>query len=312
MIRAALVWLVLAIPAAAFPVERCVNLANALDAPYEGAWGYVIADTDISKAAEAGFDTVRLPVRFSARTTPDGIDRVFLDRVDHVIRTALDHDLNVILDLHHFHDLTNDPPAHTDRFVAIWTELASHYANWPSGLMFELLNEANETLDTAGADALFDRVIPIIRQSNPDRWIVVGGGDWNAWQQIENLKVRDDRVAYTFHYYSPFDFTHQEAEWVKRNRPPKRHSLTKAEAAAIEADFRTIAAIDRPLLLGEFGTYHKVVSSEDRAIWMKIVRRASEAAGIGWCHWGYAPKSGFRLLDDDHAWLPDLRQALFD
>ncbi|MEM8804146.1 MAG: glycoside hydrolase family 5 protein [Pseudomonadota bacterium] len=308
MIRAFLFWVLMAAPGFAFPVERCVNLANALEARRGEDWGYTIRDADIAAIAAAGFDTVRLPVRFDAWFDGE-IDPAFQARVDHVIRVALDEDLQVILDLHHFDALVDDPAAHGDTFVAIWRELAAHYAGWPPELMFELLNEPNGALTTERMEALTDRVLPIIRAEHPERWVVVTGGDWSAWQKVRNLKRRDDRVAYTFHYYWPFEFTHQEAEWVE-DIPPKRGPLTEAEANEITAQFRQIAELKRPLFLGEFGTYQKVVGDAERAVWMRAVREASEAAGIGWCHWGFV--SGFRVAEDNHAWKPGLREALFE
>ena len=259
--------------------------------------------------AAAGFDTVRLPVRFDAWFTNGQIDPVLLKRVDHVIGVALAQDLRVILDLHHFDALVDDPATQGDTFVAIWQALSAHYAGWPPELMFELLNEPNGALTTERIEALTDRVLQIIRAKHPERWVIATGGDWSAWQQLRNLKRRDDRTAYTFHYYWPFDFTHQEAEWVK-DIPPKRGPLSEAEAVEIEAQFQQIAALRRPLFLGEFGAYQKVVGDADRAAWMRVVREASEEAGIGWCHWGFV--SGFRVADDDYTWKPGLREALFE
>src|SRR5258708_5592969 len=47
-------------------LRRGMNLGNALDAPNEGAWGVVLGASDFVAARQAGFDHVRLPVRFSA------------------------------------------------------------------------------------------------------------------------------------------------------------------------------------------------------------------------------------------------------
>ena len=309
MIRALLAWLLMTTPAISFPVERCMNLSNALEAPYEGAWGYRIRDADIVAIAEDGFDAIRLPVRFSAKYEAARIDPALLQRVDQVIRTAFDNGLTVILDFHHFEELMTDPDIYEQMFVDIWTELAAHYEGWPPELMFELLNEPSENLTTARADQMFDRVIPIIRKTHPTRWIVVGGGDWSHWEQLKNLAPRDAHTAYTFHYYTPFDFTHQDAEWVSPS-PSKRPPMTDAEADAIRQEFATLAKSKAPLFLGEFGVYHKSVPPEHRAPWMEVVRREAENAGIAWCHWGYT--SGFRVADDHRAWFPGLKEALFD
>ena len=45
---------------------RGVNLGNALEAPREGEWGIVLEEAFFRLIAEAGFDTVRVPIRWSA------------------------------------------------------------------------------------------------------------------------------------------------------------------------------------------------------------------------------------------------------
>lgn len=292
-----------------FPVARCVNLANGLEAPFEGAWGYTIRDEDIHAIARDGFDTIRLPVAFSNGYTSGQINPLLLARTDHVIRTALDAGLNVILDLHHFRTLSQDPDRMSPMFVEIWRQLGAHYAGWPDGLMFELINEAHAKLNTRTADALFDKVYPILRARHPDRWIIVSGGEYSHRTTLSRLKRRDIRTAYSFHYYTPFPFTHQGASWVTP-KPPERGPLSGAEVVEIQGHFADLARLDIPLLMGEFGVYHDKVSSEDRALWMGVTRRAAERFGIAWCHWGY--RSGFRLVDPSGVWLPGLREALMD
>lgn len=51
---------------APFLASRCVNLGNALEAPNEGDWGYRIEPAHIRAIAAAGFDGIRLPVRWDA------------------------------------------------------------------------------------------------------------------------------------------------------------------------------------------------------------------------------------------------------
>ncbi|GFE63383.1 glycoside hydrolase family 5 protein [Litoreibacter roseus] len=296
----------LALPAQALPIERCMNLSNGLDAPYEGAWRYVIEDNHIDAIADAGFDTIRLPVRFSAYYD-DGIAPALLRRVDGIIQRALDQGLQVILDLHHFEELMDDPEGQADTFVAIWAELSQHYAGWPPALMFELINEPNDQLTTARADALYDRVLPIIRADHPDRWVILSGGRWGTIAEMRKLKPRDGAVAFTFHYYGPFDFTHQRATWVGRDMP-YRAPVTQEEIAEVTRDITAIPDLGNPVFLGEFGV-HNVIPDADRAPWIRAVVDAADTAGIGWCHWGFG--ANFRAYDPEtDTWRPDILKAL--
>ncbi|MQK95326.1 hypothetical protein EI021_28560, partial [Escherichia coli] len=83
---------------------RGINIGNALEASYEGEWGVVIRDEYFRVIKEAGFDTVRIPVRWSAHASqnpPYTIDENFFKRVDHVINKALEQGLTTIINVHH-------------------------------------------------------------------------------------------------------------------------------------------------------------------------------------------------------------------
>jgi len=89
-----------------------VNLGNALDAPNEGDWGVTLSESNFKVAKAAGFDHVRLPVRFSTHAetkAPYTIDETFFKRVDWAIEQAKSQGLAVILDIHHYEEMENDP-----------------------------------------------------------------------------------------------------------------------------------------------------------------------------------------------------------
>ncbi len=300
------IWFATSLRAQDFPVQRCVNLDNGLEAPQEGLWGYSITQRDLDWIANQGFDSVRLPVRFHNRWNGK-IDPVFLARVDQVIRWAMDRDLHVILDLHHFDPLSRDPATYGDMFVDIWTELSGHYAGYDNRLMFELLNEPNGALTTALAQPLYDKAIAIIRRDHPTRWIITEGGNWAALDALFDLPDPGPYHALSFHYYSPFEFTHQQATWLEAP-PPARDWGTPQEIANVKDDIAYAASRNVPLLLSEFG----VTSQTDlrhRAHWISTVRAAAERQGIGWCHWGFA--AGFHIYDVQSGdWEQPLKDAL--
>ena len=81
-----------------------MNLGSALEAYYEGEWGYTVRQADLVRLKEAGFDTVRLPIRWSAHaeeTAPYPIDPEFLARVDEIVGWAEAIDLKIIVNVHH-------------------------------------------------------------------------------------------------------------------------------------------------------------------------------------------------------------------
>lgn len=292
-----------------FPVQRCVNLDQALEAPVEGDWGFVIQQRQIAWIADQGFDTIRLPVRFSAHLYNGKLSPDILARVDEVIGWALDAGLNVILDVHHFEALMQNPKAHSATFLAIWADLAQHYSDHDERLIFELLNEPTDALDTAGAMELFRAAYPMIRQSNPTRWIVIEGGDWANVDSLQGLARIDSRTALSFHYYSPWTFTHQQAGWMD-NPPPARTWGTAQDKKAVARDMSLAASFGLPMLLGEFGVSSETTLAQ-RLQWTRIVRQSAQDHGIGWCHWGLA--GNFAIMDDtSQTWLPGMKAALLE
>src|SRR5207302_1326149 len=131
---------------------RGINLGNALEAPKEGDWGVTLQPEYFKAIKEAGFATVRLPVRWSghaASEAPYMIDPKFAERVDWAVDQALANKLNVIVDFHHYDEMNADPDAHLPRLEGLWEQIAARYKDRPRGVTFEAYNEPNGKL--AGA-----------------------------------------------------------------------------------------------------------------------------------------------------------------
>src|SRR5262249_60878224 len=63
---------------------RGINLGNALDGPYEGAWGVTLKADYFRLIKKAGFKSVRIPIRWSthaATAAPYDIETDFFQRV---------------------------------------------------------------------------------------------------------------------------------------------------------------------------------------------------------------------------------------
>src|SRR5262249_4330280 len=91
---------------------RGINLGNGLDGPQEGAWGVTLEADYFRLIKEAGFDSVRIPVRWSAHantTAPYDIEMDFFQRVDWAIGQALLRSLAVVINVHHYEEINQDP-----------------------------------------------------------------------------------------------------------------------------------------------------------------------------------------------------------
>ena len=299
-----------------FQMKRCVNMGNALEAPKGNPWGRLYEKADYKRIKEAGFDTVRIPMRWSDYTGPAPdyqIDPAFAETADANIKWALVHGLKVIINIHHFNELMDDPGANTARFIALWEQIAARYADKPGSVWFEVLNEPYKNLKGAPMRALQRQAIEIIRQENPTRIVMLGGEEWSGIRTLgTNLSSDDPNVIYTFHYYDPFSFTHQQATWLgddmpkgKRGWGSKADRAELAQAVTIASDFR--AATGKPIFLGEFGA-NAPIDNKQRVKWAGAVKTAMEAADIPWCLWSY--DNTFALYSRETGWDKDMLKAL--
>lgn len=287
-------------------IGRGVNLGNALEAPKEGAWGVTLQAEYFRLIKEQGFQSVRVPVRWSAHADdkpPYTIDAQFFERVDWVIEQARLNGLVVILNIHHYNEANADPAGHRARVLAIWAQIAVRYKDVPDWLLFELFNEPNgKAMPPEVWNALARDLLAKIRETNPERYIVVGPVDWNSVYQLNVLELPagDRRIIGTFHYYLPFPFTHQGAEWAQGSEKwlGTLWQATAEEKAAVDSDLDLAQAWSarehRPVLLGEFGAYSKAEMSS-RARWTAYVARAAEERGMSWSYWEFC--AGFGVYD---------------
>lgn len=297
---------------------RGVNLGNALEAPSEGEWGMTLQEAYFQLIASAGFDAVRIPIRWSAHASVDepyAIDATFFERIDWAIEQALSRSLAVVINIHHYEEIASMPADHKARFLALWQQIAAHYQTHPVELLFEILNEPHDQLTPALWNVYLAEALGVIRQTNPNRTVVVGTANWGGLGALDELAVPEDdqNIIVTFHYYNPFPFTHQGAEWVSGSDSWLGTSWgTPADSQAVVQELAQAAAWgqehNRPIFMGEFGAYSKA-DMASRARWTTHVARQAEAHGFGWAYWEFG--AGFGIYDRSlGAWNTPLLEAL--
>lgn len=303
-------------------IGRGVNLGNALEAPNEGEWGVTLQEEYFQLIKDAGFDSVRLPVRWNAHALEDKpytIDAEFFKRVDWAVDNALARDLPVMLNIHHYNELDDDPAGHKERFLALWKQIAEHYRDYPGTLFFELMNEPHGNLKAKLWNEILADTIKVVRKSNPDRTLVVGPVQWNQISQLKNLKLpEDDRnIIVTIHYYLPMKLTHQGASWIADSNEwlGTKWLGTEEEKQAIVKDFDIAAEWakkhNRPIHLGEFGAYGASgkADMESRARWTKFVVDTAVERGFSFSYWEFC--AGFGVYDPQKKqWHKNLLHAL--
>jgi endoglucanase len=327
------------------------NLGDYIEAwPFE-SWGVTVSAKEFAEMRAQGFDHVRVPVGWQhyAGPAPDfTLSPLAFSRVDFVVTNALKNNLAVIINIHHFDELDQNPAATTDEFLKIWRQIAAHYEKFPQKFAFELDNEPHDNATTAVMNPIYARAIAEIRETNPRRTIFVEPGKWGGIDELKNLVLPpDDNVIVSVHCYEPFYFTHQGATWTGGQTPvtgiifpgPPAQPLVpdpKLQLKNYQLDwiqkYNTLPAdknpsspiafegklkycrawsdyYGRPIHLGEFGAYTKA-DEKSRANFYSAFRRECEKENIGWCIWDWS--AGFRYWDKkSNQPMPGMREALF-
>ncbi len=297
---------------------RGINFGNMLEAPSEGAWGLTLEEDYFDLAKDAGFKTIRLPVRWSAYTgahAPYTIDATFFERVDWAIQQALQRDLHIIVNVHHYAELMTNSVKERPRFAAMWKQIADRYKDYPNQVLFELYNEPNAMSDNIWNEIAAE-TLGVVRASNPTRNVLIGGIDHNSVNGLLELELPDNdpHLIATFHYYLPFDFTHQGADWVPASEPWLGKTWgTSGDKANVKYDIDRAAnwgeQHGRPVYLGEFGAYREA-DMDSRVAWTSFVARQAERRNMGWAYWDFA--ADFAVYDPaKQEWIEPLKVALF-
>ena len=331
---------------------RGANLGNYLEAPAGATWGASYAAADFANIKREGFDHVRLPIRWNDYAGPAPgfkLSGEIFAKADFLTTNALRNQLSVIVNIHHFDEFTDNPSAQSNKFIALWRQIAAHYSSGPDSLAFEILNEPKDAATTTVMNPIYAGVIREIRRTNPTRAIFVGPGRWNQANELKDLQLPadDQNLIVTIHCYEPFFFTHQGATWsgpdtkvrgIQFPGPPstpltpdpslqiskgvsnwiyRYNTLSGDKNPSSPEAFRKVIRIarewsnqhKRPIHMGEFGCYIQA-DAESRTRFYAEFRKALDEAQMGWAIWDW--KAGFRYWDDRKGEpVPGMHEALF-
>ncbi len=297
-------------------IGKGINLGNALDAPNEGEWGVVIKDEYFDIIKNLGFNSIRLPVRWSAHLdNQNKIDENFFKRVEYLVDLALSKGFILILNVHHFDEIHINPDENKQILYDIWKQIAQRFANKSTNLFYEVLNEPHDNLTIDKWNNIQKECVKIIRNYDKRKTIMVCGVNWNSVWGLDNLQIPDDEnLILTIHYYEPFQFTHQGAEWITGAEQWLGTFWlgTEAEILNIKADLNkavTFAKLNNlPVNCGEFGAYSKA-DYASRVRWTREVVKTCIDNDFSFNYWEFC--SGFGIYNPaDNSFLQELIDAL--
>ena len=285
---------------------RGINFGNMFEAPSENAWGNPWMPDYPKMISELGFKHVRIPIRWepeerSSSTYPYTINPVFLARIKQVVDSCLSNGLLAIINMHHHDALFEDPDGQKARFLAQWKQISEYFKAYPDSLLFEILNEPNGNLTAEKWNIFLVDALSTIREDNPDRIVLIGTSEWGGLGGLSKLQIPDDQnIILTVHYYNPFQFTHQGAEWVDGSNAwlGTKWNDTETERQVMQNEFAPLKTIEEqqhiPIHIGEFGSYSKA-DAVSRKKWSTYLPRYLETLGWSWAYWEFS--AGFGIYD---------------
>jgi aryl-phospho-beta-D-glucosidase BglC (GH1 family) len=299
------------------------NLGNSLDVPDgETAWGNPKASPELlSAVAKAGFGLVRIPVTWTSHTGPAPdfvIDPAWFARVDEVIGYARSAGLHAVINIHHdgadnFKGpewLTlNDASGNTTeentaavrkRFVAVWAQIAKHFAAYGEELLFESMNEIHDGYGEPDPrhftfiNDLNQQFVNVVRASggnNGNRHLVVPGYNTNIDHTIKGFKLPTDSVAkrliLSVHYYDPYLYALQAKTHTWGSASPGRDDWGQEDFVLKQFDKLKSTFVDRgvPVLIGEYGATHQEGFEDYRRYYLEYVTKAAVDRGMLPVYW---------------------------
>lgn len=296
-----------------------MNMGNMFEAPTETAWGNPFQNDYFERISKLGFNSVRVPIRWDVseramQTSPYTLNPVFLARIKTIVDNAIANKLYVIINMHHHEEIFTDPEKAKLRFLSQWEQIATYFKDYNQSLLFEILNEPHDKLTPELWNTYMADALKSIRKTNPTRAVLVGPGDFNGLGAIPKLKLPDDKnIILSVHYYNPFQFTHQGAEWVGTQANDwlgTKWEDLEMERSQVESEFSGLKTFQKqtniPINIGEFGAFSKadIVS---RNKWTTFLARWFELQGYSWAYWEFS--AGFGIYDPATA---SYKQSLVD
>jgi endoglucanase len=299
--------------------------------------------TDLELLKKLGFKSIRLPVafeKFEDEQIP--IEQIF-SHIDNIVKQCSLYGLKLIIDYQYGNLNENNYLIETPRVIDVWLKLTKRYMHVGGDkLFFELYNEPLHMNPQIWKDAAYN-MVTAIREIDQQRTLIIGASNYNSIYELSRfVRLADENIIYTFHFYEPFLFTHQGAEWVgdqestigvpfpynaekfpvinpKAKNTDGEKNFNEYPIDGNEQSVRDKLQIvknwsekyDVPIICGEYGVYNKYADLDSRCRYIKTVRTTLKMLNIPGILWDY--NTNFSIFNGDPSIenLPDcMKDAL--
>lgn len=207
--------------------------------------------------------------------------RLFTDRGLWVIPTVHAFKLG---DMPDEKNVWNSPELQTE-FLAMWDHVLTELKDEPFIAAWEPMNEPHH-MDRGRLARWYREVIAHFRAIDAVTPIVVEGANYSGAEElVDDLRLDEPNIVYSFHSYHPHEYTHMRQDtqgrpWVYPGRWDRQ---ALAERMWIAVSFRDRYQV--PVWCGEWGVMTGAPGYQE---WLRDVAGLLEENRIPWTYWAWA------------------------
>lgn len=186
--------------------------------------------SDYERIAEMGMNVVRLNLstyHFESDDAPFLYHEDGWEWLDQEIAWAKEAGVYLILNIHFAPGMSADNeidfwqnPDNRNRVIEVWRQIAKRYKDETIIAGYDLFNEPEPPSEAVWRDFV-TAMVAAIREEDTNHLIVLEAilglrdedGNWSA-AESPFVALDDSNVMYDFHFYLPFEFTHQMMEYA--------------------------------------------------------------------------------------------------
>ncbi|WCT11646.1 glycoside hydrolase family 5 protein [Mucilaginibacter jinjuensis] len=300
-------------------------------------------DADFVLLKKLGFKSIRLPVAFEDYNRKNISTARILRYINAVFKQCKRYGFKLVIDYHDGEINDNNYADATKKAITNWLQISRHYKKEsPDYLFFEIYNEPPHMDPQKWKDAAYN-IVTAIRTVDKQRILLVGASNFNSIYELSRfVRLSDEHIIYTFHFYEPFFFTHQGAAWggdqvsttgvrfpydgknFPQLNPKAKGTWGETNYYQYQRDGNEQSVKDKlqivknwsikydvPILCSEYGVYNKYADADSRARYIKAVRKTLATLHIPGMLWDYNTNfSIFAGKPSPEHLSPDFKDAL--
>lgn len=295
------------------------NLGNSLECPNtETEWGNPKTTREmIHKVREAGFNGIRIPVRWSTHVTNTqtmNVDATWMARVKEIVDWCIAEDMYVIINDHHEEWYDRNPyyskqTENNRRLAALWTNVATSFRDYGERLIFAGTNET--TVNWAAPTQEQQAVQNSYNQTFVDAVRATGGKNYyrnlvvqtyacSPYHGLNGFTIPTDKVenrlSVEFHYYDPYPYAGSCEYYYWGNAYKDKGKIVTTDTEVTQANLfdrirNTWAAKGLGIVIGEYGVANhyteadKLTQQENMQYYLKTLVGNARKRGFAAFAW---------------------------